>query len=171
MLQFRQEGIYCIPGNFFIDPWQPVDFAVVTHGHADHARWGMKNYLCHHFTVPILKSRIGIDISVQGLSYHESIHINGVKVSLHPAGHIIGSAQIRMEYKGKVCVVSGDTKLKMMVYQPLSSLLSAMNLCPKALSDSLSIIGYRWSSKINTCKIGFYRIRQTVKHPFLLAIR
>src|SRR5690606_39891620 len=54
----------------------------------------------------------------------------------------------------------------MMVYQPLSSLLSAMNLCPKALSDSLSIIGYRWSSKINTCKIGFYRIRQTVKHPF-----
>ncbi|MCC2600254.1 ligase-associated DNA damage response exonuclease [Sphingobacterium sp. FBM7-1] len=110
MLQFRQEGIYCIPGNFFIDPWQPVDFAVVTHGHADHARWGMKNYLCHHFTVPILKSRIGIDISVQGLSYHESIHINGVKVSLHPAGHIIGSAQIRMEYKGKVCVVSGDYK-------------------------------------------------------------
>ncbi|PRD46595.1 DNA ligase-associated DEXH box helicase [Sphingobacterium haloxyli] len=112
MLQFRQAGIYCVPGNFYIDPWLPVDFAVVTHGHADHARWGMRKYLCHHFTVPILKSRIGNDIAVQGVSYTEPIFINGVKVSLHPAGHIVGSAQIRMEYKGKVCVVSGDYKIQ-----------------------------------------------------------
>lgn len=112
LLQFRPEGIYCEPGKFYIDPWRPVDMALITHGHADHARWGMKKYLCHHFTVPILKSRIAEDIQVQGVAYGENIVINGVKVSFHPAGHIIGSAQIRLEYKGKVSVISGDYKLQ-----------------------------------------------------------
>lgn len=86
--------------------------AVITHGHADHARWGMKKYLCHHFTKPILYQRIGIDIECQGVEYGETIILNGVKVSLHPAGHIIGSAQIRLEYKGFVTVVSGDYKVQ-----------------------------------------------------------
>lgn len=112
MLKFTPKGIYCIPGNFYIDPWLPVDFAVITHGHADHARPGMKKYLCHHFTVPILKSRIGADIQVQGLGYNESLLINGVNLSLHPAGHIIGSAQVRLSYKGKIVVISGDYKLQ-----------------------------------------------------------
>lgn len=110
MLRFTDKGIYCIPGRFYIDPWKPVDTAVITHGHSDHARWGMKRYLCHHFTVPILKSRIGSDITVQGMNYAETLNLNGVKISLHPAGHIIGSAQIRLEYKGKIVVVSGDYK-------------------------------------------------------------
>ncbi|RZL44670.1 MAG: ligase-associated DNA damage response exonuclease [Pedobacter sp.] len=110
MLEFRTQGMFCKPGNFYIDPWLPVDFALITHGHADHARWGMKKYLCHDFTVPILKSRISPEIDVQGISYNKSILINGVKVSFHPAGHIIGSAQIRMEYKGKIVVISGDYK-------------------------------------------------------------
>jgi len=112
IIQFRPEGIYCIPGNFYIDPWKPVDMALITHGHADHARWGMKKYLCHHFTVPILKSRIGADIQVQGIRYNETIRINQVNVSFHPAGHIIGSAQIKLEYKGKIVVISGDYKLQ-----------------------------------------------------------
>lgn len=110
LLKFTSKGIYCIPGKFYIDPWRPVDLAVITHGHADHARWGMKKYLCHHFTKPILHSRIGKDIECQSVEYGEVLNINGVKVSLHPAGHIIGSAQIRMEYKGYVSVVSGDYK-------------------------------------------------------------
>ena len=112
MLKFKKEGIFCVPGKFYIDPWLPVKYALITHGHADHARWGMEKYLCHHFTVPILHSRIGRDIQVQGVNYNESIVINGVKVSFHPAGHIIGSAQIRLEYKGKVIVVSGDYKVQ-----------------------------------------------------------
>ncbi len=112
MLRFTPKGIYCIPGRFYIDPWRPVDRAVITHGHSDHARWGMKQYLCHHYTVPILKSRIGPDIAVQGIGYDELITVNGVKVSLHPAGHIIGSAQVRMEYEGKISVVSGDYKIQ-----------------------------------------------------------
>ena len=112
LLKFTSKGIYCPQGKFYIDPWRPVDLAVITHGHGDHARWGMRKYLCHHFTKPILKSRIGDDIEVQGLDYAEPVNINGVKVSLHPAGHIIGSAQIRMEYKGFVSVVSGDYKIQ-----------------------------------------------------------
>lgn len=112
LLKFTLKGIYCIPGKFYIDPWRPVDLAVITHGHADHARGGMKKYLCHHFTKPILHSRIGKEIECQSVGYGEVININGVKVSLHPAGHIIGSAQIRMEYKGYVSVVSGDYKIQ-----------------------------------------------------------
>lgn len=112
LLHFTNKGIYCPPGKFYIDPWRPVDFAVITHGHGDHARWGMKHYLCHHFTKPILHSRIAPEISCQSVEYGEVLDINGVKVSFHPAGHIIGSAQIRMEYKGYVAVVSGDYKVQ-----------------------------------------------------------
>lgn len=110
LISFTNRGIYCAQGDFYIDPWLPVDRAVITHGHADHARWGMKHYLCHEYTKPILKLRIGEDANVSTLPYYESTFINGVKVSLHPAGHIIGSAQVRMEYKGEVAVVSGDYK-------------------------------------------------------------
>ncbi|MBW8360266.1 MAG: ligase-associated DNA damage response exonuclease [Weeksellaceae bacterium] len=109
-IRFTDKGIYCIPGKFYLDPWKPVDMAVISHGHGDHARWGMKKYLCHHFSKPILKHRIGEDIEIQSLGYGEQITINSVKVSLHPAGHIVGSAQVRMEYKGYVTVFSGDYK-------------------------------------------------------------
>ncbi|UUV20391.1 ligase-associated DNA damage response exonuclease [Paenimyroides aestuarii] len=143
LLNFTENGIYCIPGNFYIDPWKPVDYALITHAHADHARWGMKRYLCHHFTVPILHSRIGKDIQVQGIAYNESLTINGVKVSLHPAGHIIGSAQIRMEYKGKIAVVSGDYKLQndglSIPFEPVK--------CHEFVTEStFGLPIYKWSS-------------------------
>lgn len=112
LLEFRTEGIYCPPGRFFIDPWKSVDKAIITHAHADHARWGMKYYLCHDLSRPILQSRLAENIVVESLPYGKVISINGVKVSLHPAGHIIGSSQVRLEYKGYVSVVSGDYKLE-----------------------------------------------------------
>ncbi len=111
LLSFTKQGIYCAQGNFYVDPWLPVDYAVITHGHADHARWGSKHYLCQTFTKPILQLRLGADISVDAIEYGKTIFINGVQVSLHPAGHIIGSAQIRIEYGGQVAVVSGDYKV------------------------------------------------------------
>ena len=109
-IRFTDKGIYCVPGKFYLDPWKPVDLAIISHGHGDHARWGMKKYLCHDYSKPILKHRIGQDIEIQSLGYGEEININGVKVSFPPAGHIVGSAQIRMEYKGYVIVFSGDYK-------------------------------------------------------------
>lgn len=112
LLKFTKKGIYCIPGKFYLDPWYPVDYAIISHGHADHARWGNKHYLCHNDSKAILQHRIGVGISIESLAYNQTKMINGVKVSFHPAGHIIGSAQIRLEYKGYVVVFSGDYKIQ-----------------------------------------------------------
>lgn len=112
MLKFDQFGIFCVPAGVYIDPWKPVDRAIITHAHSDHARWGSKHYLAHHKSIPVLKYRLGQEIQTQGVEYGETILMNGVKISLHPAGHIIGSAQVRLEYNGEIWVVSGDYKLQ-----------------------------------------------------------
>ena len=112
MITFDNCGIYCAQAGIYIDPWKPVDKAIITHAHSDHARWGMKAYLAHTLAVPVMKFRLGADINVQGLEYGEEVVMNGVRISLHPAGHIWGSAQVRLEYKGEVWVVSGDYKLQ-----------------------------------------------------------
>ncbi len=109
-IRFTKKGIYCIPGKFYLDPWQPVDYAIISHGHADHARWGMKHYLCHDHSKPILQHRIGATIAVESMGYNVSKTVQGVKVSFHPAGHVIGAAQIRLEYKGRIVVFTGDYK-------------------------------------------------------------
>lgn len=112
LLQFNDRGIFCKQGDFYIDPWKPVSKAVITHGHSDHARPGHKHYLCSPESVPILKLRLGENISIESLAWNTSMYMNGVKISLHPAGHIIGSAQIRVEYKDEIWVVSGDYKIE-----------------------------------------------------------
>jgi putative mRNA 3-end processing factor len=109
LLTFTERGIYCPQGDFYIDPWKPVPRAVITHAHSDHARAGNGTYLCHRDTLPILLLRLG-DISVQSVEWGETVYMNGVKLSLHPAGHIIGSSQVRVEYQGTTWVVSGDYK-------------------------------------------------------------
>lgn len=109
LLAFNQNGIYCAAANVYLDPWKPVENAIISHGHADHSRWGHKNYITHHSNVPIIKHRLG-DISVTGKEWNETFTINNVKFSLHPAGHIIGSSQIRVEHKGEVWVFTGDYK-------------------------------------------------------------
>ncbi|MGV8812535.1 MAG: ligase-associated DNA damage response exonuclease [Gelidibacter sp.] len=112
LVKFTKKGIYCIPGKFYLDPWLPVDYAIISHGHADHARSGMKYYLCQTDSKAILKHRLGADIQVESLNYNEPRLVNGVQVSFYPAGHVIGSAQIRLEYKGFVVVFTGDYKVK-----------------------------------------------------------
>ena len=110
LLETTSFGLYCPMGDFFIDPWKPVDRAVITHGHADHARPGCRNYLATNQSGSILAHRLGPEIDMQLLTYGETVFLNGVKLSLHPAGHILGSAQVRLEYGGQVWVVSGDYK-------------------------------------------------------------
>jgi len=109
LIDFTDKGFYCAAGDFYIDPWRPVERAVITHAHSDHARFGSKQYLCHTLTKPLLQSRLG-DNYYQAVEWNEPLRINDVKVSLHPAGHIIGSSQIRIERNGEVWVVSGDYK-------------------------------------------------------------
>ena len=109
LLAFTDRGIYCAAADVYLDPWRPVDKAIISHGHADHSRAGHKKYITHHRNIPIIKHRLG-KISVSGKDWGESFNINSVKFSLHPAGHIIGSSQIRVEHKGEIWVFSGDYK-------------------------------------------------------------
>lgn len=109
LLIFNDKGIYCKQADVYIDAWKPVDKCIVTHGHADHSRWGHKQYITQHNNIPIIKHRLG-DIVVSGKDWGETFTINGVKFSLHPAGHIMASAQVRVEYQGEVWVFTGDYK-------------------------------------------------------------
>ncbi len=109
MIEFTDRGLYCPAGGFYVDPWKPVERAVITHAHSDHARAGSAAYLCHRLTKPLLELRLGPG-SYQAIEWGQTVDLNGVLVSLHPAGHIIGSSQVRIEYKGQVWVVSGDYK-------------------------------------------------------------
>jgi len=111
LLEFNDKGIYCAEADVYLDPWRPVDKALVTHGHADHSCYGHKKYITHHSNVPIINHRLG-DINVSGVAYGEEFTVNGVKFSFFPAGHIIGSSQIRVEFQGEVWVYSGDYKVE-----------------------------------------------------------
>jgi len=104
-------GLYCPAGDFHIDPWRPVPRAVITHAHSDHARFGSDVYVCHRDTAPILLKRLG-DVAIETAAYGEILTRNGVELSLHPAGHVLGSAQIRVSAKGETWVASGDYKLE-----------------------------------------------------------
>ncbi|MEM1028018.1 MAG: DNA ligase-associated DEXH box helicase, partial [Planctomycetota bacterium] len=103
-------GLYCAEGDFYIDPWGPVDRAVVTHAHSDHATPGSRRYLCSRIGVEVLRPRVQAGAKIEGVDYGQPTSINGVKVSLHPAGHLLGSAQVRVEHAGRVEVVTGDYK-------------------------------------------------------------
>ena len=110
VLRFTESGIYCPAGDFYIDPWRKVDRALITHGHADHARWGMRRYMATEAAAPVVRHRLG-DISLQTTGFGEVHSIGDASVSFHPAGHVPGSAQIRVEVGGEVWVVSGDYKV------------------------------------------------------------
>lgn len=112
LIQFSDKGLYCPAGDFYIDPWQSVERAIITHAHSDHARWGSKHYLAHHLSKSMLYQRLGAGISLQTIGWNEPILMNGIEVSLHPAGHIIGSSMVRIAGHGQVWVVTGDYKLE-----------------------------------------------------------
>lgn len=110
LLRVTDRGLHCEAGGFHIDPWQPVDLAVITHAHGDHARWGSTAYLCSRECELVLRTRLGAAAKISTLGWGKHVDVNGVRVSLHPAGHILGSAQVRVEHRGEVWVASGDYK-------------------------------------------------------------
>ncbi|MGY3438403.1 MULTISPECIES: ligase-associated DNA damage response exonuclease [unclassified Marinovum] len=110
VLTFTDSGIYCPAGDFHIDPWRPVPRALITHGHSDHARPDMGHYLATNATAPVMRYRLGDAAQIETIAYGEPRQIGGARVSFHPAGHVPGSAQIRVEVKGEVWVASGDYK-------------------------------------------------------------
>ncbi len=140
LINFTDKGIYCKQGDFYIDPWKPVHQAIITHGHADHSRWGNDAYLCHELSKPVLLQRLG-EVNIQTLPYGEPLLINGVQVSLHPAGHVIGSAQVRLEYKGEICVVSGDYKVE---YDGISTAFEPVKCHTFVTESTFGLPIYKW---------------------------
>ena len=110
LIRATPAGLYCEAGDFYVDPWEPVRRAVITHAHADHARRGSDRYLTTPDGRNVLRTRLGGSADLATVHYGETLNVGGVKVSLHPAGHILGSVQVRIEHAGEVCVVSGDYK-------------------------------------------------------------
>ena len=110
LLRLTERGLYCEAGDFYVDPWLPVPRAVITHAHGDHARWGSERYLGSREGGRVLRTRLGPQAVIRDVEFGETIDLDGVRVSLHPAGHVLGSAQVRVEHRGEIWVVSGDYK-------------------------------------------------------------
>lgn len=111
VLTFTDSGLYCPAADVYIDPWKPVDRALITHGHADHARPGMARYLATENAAPVIRHRLG-KVALETIAFGEVREVGDARISFHPAGHVPGSAQIRVEVGGEVWVVSGDYKLE-----------------------------------------------------------
>ena len=136
----RDEGLYCPAGDFFIDPWRGVDRAVITHAHGDHARTGSAHYLAAAPAEHVLRARLG-DIDLQPADYGDTVAVNGVRVSLHPAGHVLGSAQVRLEHAGEVWVVSGDYKVEA---DPTCAPFEAVRCDTFVTESTFGLPIYRW---------------------------
>jgi putative mRNA 3-end processing factor len=145
MLQTTDRGLYCAVGDFHIDPWQPVARAVVTHAHADHACRGCGRYLTSEEGSRVLRVRMGPEAVIETLAYGERLEMDGLTLSLHPAGHILGSSQVRLEHRGYVAVVSGDYKTSpdatCTAFEPVR--------CNLFLSEStFGLPIYRWAPEV-----------------------
>ncbi|HIK57408.1 MAG TPA: ligase-associated DNA damage response exonuclease [Synechococcales cyanobacterium M55_K2018_004] len=110
LITVRPEGLFCEAGGFYIDPWRPVELALVTHAHSDHARSGSRQYVATAVSEGVLRKRLGDRIALRGVTYGEKLKLGNTWVSFHPAGHVLGSAQIRVEHQDEVWVISGDYK-------------------------------------------------------------
>ena len=144
LFSLTPRGLYCAEGDFYVDPWDPVDRALITHAHGDHARWGSRSYLAATAGERVLRTRLGDDARIETVPYGETRTINGVRVSFHPAGHIIGSAQIRAEHRGEVWVVSGDYKSDP---DPTCAPFELVRCQTFVTESTFGLPIYRWSSQ------------------------
>ena len=147
LLQTTDKGLYCPPGDFYIDPWAPVDRALITHAHGDHATWGSKAYACSHESGLVLRTRMGLNAAITTYGWNELLTINGVRISFHPAGHIIGSAQIRVEHQGETWVVSGDYKTEP---DPTCTPFEAVRCDVFITESTFGLPIYRWTPQADT---------------------
>ena len=149
MLHETAAGLYCPAGDFHIDPWQPVARAVVTHAHGDHARFGSASYLCVTECAPLLARRFGGGTTIESLDYGKTISIGGVRLSFHPAGHVLGSAQIRLESDSGVWVLSGDYKR---APDPTCAAFEAVECDTFITESTFGLPIYRWDPAENVIR-------------------
>jgi putative mRNA 3-end processing factor len=149
LISVLSEGLYCEQGDFFIDPWRPVDLALITHAHSDHARSGSKHYIASKISEGILRRRLGESIPFQGVEYGEKVKLGSTWVSFHPAGHVLGSAQIRVECGDEVWVVSGDYKR---CADPTCAPFEVVPCDTFITEATFGLPIYRWNSGAETCQ-------------------
>src|SRR5579871_1936506 len=155
LITSTDRGLYCPAGDFYIDPWRPVRRALITHAHGDHARPGSDLYVCHKDSAPILLKRLG-EIALEAVDYGQPVTRDGVVVSFHPAGHVLGSAQIRIARGGEVWVASGDYKLESDGVAPAFEPIR----CHTFITEStFGLPIYRWRSQaeIMAAILGWWR--------------
>ncbi|MCB0322954.1 MAG: ligase-associated DNA damage response exonuclease [Bdellovibrionales bacterium] len=141
LLQLTPNGLYCPVGDFYIDPWRPVDKALVTHAHADHAAFGSRSYLTAASGVELLRLRVGAEAKIEGTAFGEDLSIGEARVSFHPAGHILGSSQVRVEHQGEVWVVSGDYKVE---HDPCAEPFEAVSCHTFVTECTFGLPVYKW---------------------------
>lgn len=143
MLVERDAGLYCPAGDFYVDPWKPVARALVTHAHGDHARPGNDAYLCAREGEALLRRRFGPEARIESVPYGESRTIGSARVSFHPAGHILGSAQIRIEGEDGVWVLAGDYKR---AADPTCSAFEPIRCDTFVTESTFGLPIYRWEA-------------------------
>ena len=147
LLTLTDCGLYCPAGDFHIDPWRPVERAVLTHAHADHATPGSRRYLAAREGEGVLRVRLGPDAAIEAADYGREVALGRVRVSLHPAGHILGSAQVRVEHRGEVWVVSGDYKLEP---DPTCTPFEPVRCHTFVTESTFGLPIYRWAPQAET---------------------
>ena len=149
LLTLTDRGLYCPAGGFHVDPWRPVERAVLTHGHADHARPGSRHHLAAERGLGVLRRRIGSDADITPLAYGQTLRHGDALVSLHPAGHLLGSAQIRIEHAGRVAVVAGDYKRHP---DPTCATFEPVRCDHFVTESTFALPIYRWPDPSNEAK-------------------
>lgn len=149
LLRVDDCGLFCEAGGFHIDPWRPVSHAVITHAHGDHARYGSKLYYCVKENLPLLQVRLGEQAKFKTFAYGEKFKLGGATVSFHPAGHILGSSQVRVEYEGRVWVASGDYKR---AHDPTCAPFEVVPCDVFITEATFALPIYRWDSGEKTAK-------------------
>ncbi|WPU65175.1 ligase-associated DNA damage response exonuclease [Peredibacter starrii] len=148
LLQLTNKGLYCALGDFYIDPWEKVETALITHAHGDHAHWGMNRYIAVNESEHILRKRMG-EVPIETHPYGETFRMGDVDVSLHPAGHILGSSQVRIQYEDEVWVFTGDFKRD---YDPTCEPFEVLP-CDVFISEAtFALPVYRWPDFQNEMK-------------------
>jgi putative mRNA 3-end processing factor len=167
LIEPTERGLYCSAGGFHIDPWMPVEQAVITHAHGDHLRPGSRRYLCATAAVPLITHRLPPDAVVTGLPFGESIVVDGVRISFHPAGHILGSAQVRVECRGEVWVASGDYKL---APDPTCPPFESVRCHTFITEATFGLPIYRWEAPGETCHeiLAWWQEMRDVNRPAVL---
>lgn len=165
LISVRSEGLYCEPGNFYIDPWRAVETALITHAHSDHARSGAQRYYAIGSSEGILRKRLGKEISLTPTQYGDKFKLGKTWVSFHSAGHVLGSAQIRVEYKDSVWVISGDYKR---CADPTCEPFEVVECDTYITEATFGLPIYRWQSGTDTAEQIYRWWQNDLDRPSLL---